>query len=68
MSGGTQVALAADEVVMSKHSVLGPIDAKLDILNPPNGQPVFQRLYWAVNSSAKWDADLAPHALLVSTG
>jgi ClpP class serine protease len=25
MSGGTLIALAADEIVMSKHSVLGPI-------------------------------------------
>ena len=28
-SGGTQIALAADEIVMSKHSVLGPIDPQL---------------------------------------
>jgi ClpP class serine protease len=26
MSGGTLIALAADEIVMSKHAVLGPID------------------------------------------
>src|SRR3979411_2115695 len=26
MSGGTLIALAADEIVMGKHSVLGPID------------------------------------------
>src|SRR5258707_4100268 len=31
MSGGTLVALAADEIIMSKHAVLGPID-------PPLGQ------------------------------
>jgi ClpP class serine protease len=29
MSGGTLVALAADEIVMTKHSVLGPIDPQL---------------------------------------
>jgi ClpP class serine protease len=30
MSGGTLIALAADEIVMCKHSVLGPIDPQLD--------------------------------------
>src|SRR5918996_6167972 len=29
MSGGTLVALAADEIVMCRHSVLGPIDPQL---------------------------------------
>jgi ClpP class serine protease len=29
MSGGTLIALAADEIVMCKHSVLGPIDPQL---------------------------------------
>jgi ClpP class serine protease len=29
MSGGTLVALAADEIVMSKHAVLGPIDPQI---------------------------------------
>lgn len=29
MSGGTLIALAADEIVMSKHGVLGPIDPQL---------------------------------------
>src|SRR5712672_1310435 len=29
MSGGTLIALAANEIVMSRHSVLGPIDAQL---------------------------------------
>jgi ClpP class serine protease len=29
MSGGTLIALAADEIVMSPHSVLGPIDPQL---------------------------------------
>ena len=29
MSGGTLIALAADEVVMCKHSVLGPVDPQL---------------------------------------
>ncbi len=30
MSGGTLVALAADEIVMCRHSVLGPIDPQLE--------------------------------------
>ncbi len=30
MSGGTLVALAADEIVMSPHAVLGPVDPQLD--------------------------------------
>src|SRR3954449_9045456 len=29
MSGGTLIALAADEIVMSKHAVLGPIDPQV---------------------------------------
>ena len=29
MSGGTLIALVADEIVMRKHSVLGPIDPQL---------------------------------------
>src|SRR5258708_4797419 len=29
MSGGTLISLAADEIVMCKHSVLGPIDPQL---------------------------------------
>jgi ClpP class serine protease len=29
MSGGTLIALAADEIVMSEHSILGPIDPQL---------------------------------------
>ena len=33
MSGGTLIALAADEIVMCRHSVLGPIDPQL------NGMP-----------------------------
>jgi ClpP class serine protease len=30
MSGGTLIALAADEIVMCRHSVLGPIDPQLE--------------------------------------
>jgi ClpP class serine protease len=29
MSGGTLIAPSADEIVMSKHAVLGPIDPQL---------------------------------------
>ena len=29
MSGGTLISLAADEIVMCKHSVLGPVDPQL---------------------------------------
>jgi ClpP class serine protease len=30
LSGGTLISLAADEIVMSKHAVLGPVDPQLD--------------------------------------
>ena len=30
MSGGTLIALAADEIIMCRHSVLGPVDPQLD--------------------------------------
>lgn len=30
MSGGTLIALAADEIVMSDHAVLGPVDPQID--------------------------------------
>src|ERR1700731_2326759 len=30
MSGGTLIALAADEIVMDSHAVLGPVDPQLD--------------------------------------
>ena len=30
MSGGTLIALAADEIVMSRHAVLGPVDPQLE--------------------------------------
>jgi ClpP class serine protease len=30
MSGGTLIALAADEIIMSPHSVLGPVDPQLE--------------------------------------
>ncbi len=30
MSGGTLIALAADEIVMSEHAVLGPVDPQID--------------------------------------
>jgi ClpP class serine protease len=29
MSGGTLIALAADEIIMSDHAVLGPVDPQL---------------------------------------
>ena len=29
MSGGTLIALAADEIVMSDHAVLGPVDPQM---------------------------------------
>ena len=38
MSGGTLIALAADEIVMCKHSVLGPVDPQLGQL--PAASPV----------------------------
>ena len=30
MSGGTLIALAADEIVMSRHAVMGPVDPQID--------------------------------------
>src|SRR6202035_767242 len=30
MSGGTLIALAADEIIMSPHAVLGPVDPQLE--------------------------------------
>ena len=30
MSGGTLIALAADEIVMCEHAILGPVDPQLD--------------------------------------
>lgn len=30
MSGGTLIALAADEIIISSHSVLGPVDPQLE--------------------------------------
>jgi ClpP class serine protease len=46
MSGGTLIALAADEIVMCKHSVLGPIDPQVgqqpaaSLLNVVAQQPI----------------------------
>ena len=46
MSGGTLIALAADEIVMSPHAVLGPIDPQLgqypaaSLLNAVSRKPV----------------------------
>jgi len=46
MSGGTLIALAADEIVMSKNSVLGPVDTQLgqypaaSILTVPEKKPI----------------------------
>jgi len=33
MSGGTLIALAADEIIMDKHAVLGPVDPQLQDAN-----------------------------------
>ncbi|MEF3254198.1 MAG: ATP-dependent Clp protease proteolytic subunit [Deferribacterales bacterium] len=46
MSGGTLIALSADEIVMSKHAVIGPLDPQLgqypavSILNTVNKKPL----------------------------
>jgi len=46
MSGGTMIALAADEIVMSPHAVLGPVDPQLgkypaaSVLNVVKAKPV----------------------------
>lgn len=57
MSGGTLVALAADEIVMSPHAVLGPVDPQLgqnsaaSILSVVRDKPIAeiddQTLMWA---------------------
>ena len=42
MSGGTLIALAADEIVMCEHAVLGPVDPQLGRIPgrfPPEGDP-----------------------------
>ncbi|MEX0646112.1 MAG: ATP-dependent Clp protease proteolytic subunit [Parvularculaceae bacterium] len=41
MSGGTLIALAADEIVMCEHSMLGPIDPQI------NGMPAASLIYVA---------------------
>ena len=43
MSGGTQIALAADEIVMCEHSVLGPIDPQLGQLPAASLLKVIER-------------------------
>ena len=35
MSGGTLIALAANEIVMSEYAVLGPVDPQLGQYPPP---------------------------------
>jgi ClpP class serine protease len=46
MSGGTLIALAANEIVMSRHSVLGPVDPQLgqypaaSIITVPEKKPI----------------------------
>lgn len=46
MSGGTLIALAADEIVMSNHAVLGPVDPQIDgmpaasIINTTKHKPI----------------------------
>ena len=39
MSGGTLIALAADEIVMDRDAVLGPVDPQLGSLQPGSGRP-----------------------------
>lgn len=45
MSGGTLIALAADEIVMGEHSTLGPVDPQIGQYPAPSklvGQGVGQ--------------------------
>jgi ClpP class serine protease len=65
MSGGTLIALAADEIVPSKHAVLGPVDPQLgrspaaSLLKVIEQKPVAdidnQTLVWRT-----WGAKLSP--------
>ncbi|MEK8095513.1 hypothetical protein WOC76_23950 [Methylocystis sp. IM3] len=43
MSGGTLIALAANEIIMSPHAVLGPIDPQIDDLPAASILKVIQR-------------------------
>jgi ClpP class serine protease len=43
MSGGTLIALAADEIIMSPHAVLGPIDPQIDDLPAASILKVIQK-------------------------
>ncbi len=43
MSGGTLIALAADEIVMSRHAVLGPVDPQLGQVAAASVLKVVQR-------------------------
>src|SRR6185436_17795567 len=46
MSGGTLIALAADEIVMSRHAVLGPVDPQINhlpaasLMKVPHDKPI----------------------------
>ena len=64
MSGGTLVALAADEIVMSDHAVLGPVDPQINeypaisILNAVALKPVSE-----VDDQTLIEADVARKAI-----
>jgi ClpP class serine protease len=64
MSGGTLIALAADEIVMSEHAVLGPIDPQIgglpaaSIIKVARDKPIA-----AINDFTLIQADVAQKAM-----
>jgi len=64
MSGGTLIALAADEIIMSDHAVLGPIDPQIggipaaSIVKAANAKPIE-----TVNDFTLMQADIAQKAM-----
>jgi len=65
MSGGTLIALAADQIVMSRHASLGPVDPQIQqspaasILNVVNHKPISE-----IEDQTLIDADISYKAIL----
>ena len=64
MSGGTLIALAADEIVICEHAVLGPVDPQLgqypaaSIIRVARRKPIaeidVQTLIWPIKPKKPW--------------
>ena len=54
MSGGTLIALAADEIVMSKYAVLGPVDPQLGNGRPPRCSRLSSRSRSPKSTTRRW--------------